>query len=125
MAVQTQGVSQFSMDGIQYNVVGNVTWNVGGHTGEPQISLQGVEMDVFSYTPVIARINVTVRWLAGVAPSATAAGSVIDTIQFLTRSGIQVIGTNCTVTDVVTQDPVALTSTYNFAVSDITEIVAS
>ncbi|MBS0984468.1 hypothetical protein M2305_003287 [Gluconobacter cerinus] len=125
MAIQTQGVEQFSMDGIQYNVVGNVTWNVGGHTGEPQISLQGVEMDVFSYTPVIARINVTVRWRAGVTPSTTAAGSVIDTIQFLTRSGIQVIGTNCTVTDVVTMDPVALTATYNFAVSDITEIVAS
>lgn len=123
MALQTQGVSQYSMDGIQYSVVGNVTWNVGGHTGEPQISLQGVEMDVFSYTPIVARVNVTVRWLSSVAPSSIGSGSVVDTIQFVTRSGIQVIATNCTVTDVVTQDPVALTSTYSFACGDITEIV--
>ncbi|WP_148262832.1 hypothetical protein [Acetobacter tropicalis] len=125
MALMTQGVSQFSMDGVQYNVVGNVTWNVGGHTGEPQISLQGVEMDVFSFTPIIARVNVTVRWLSTSTPSAVGSGSIVDTIQFLTRSGIQVVATNCTVTDTVVQDPVAMTTTYTFACSKITELRVS
>lgn len=118
----TQGVKEYSMDGVQYNVVGNVTWNVGGHTGEPQISLQGVEMDVFSYTPIIARVNVTVRWLATSTPSSLGSGSIVDTIQFVTRSGIQVIATNCTVTDTVVQNPVDMTTTYNFACGDITEL---
>ena len=119
---QTQGVSEYSMDGVQYNVSGNVTWNQGGHTGEPQIALQGV-VDIWSYTPIIGRINVTVFWLAGQAPSTITSGTVVDSIQFVTRSGIQVIGSNCTVTDTVTHDPVAMTSTYNFAVWDLKEIV--
>ena len=124
MATQTQGVSQFSMDGTQYNVVGSVTWNVGGSTGSPQVSLQGVEYDVISYTPIVANIDVTVRWLAGVLPSSIGSGDIVNTISMVTRSGVQVVASNCRVTDVITQDPVNLTTHYTFACGQIRETIA-
>ena len=118
---QTQGVSQFSMEGTQYNVVGNLTWNLGGSTGSPQVSLQGVEYDVISYTPIVATIAVTVRWIAGTPPSTIGNGSVVNTIMARTRNGIQITATNCRVTDQITQNPVELTTTYNFACGNIHE----
>ncbi|GAN84037.1 phage tail tube protein [Novacetimonas hansenii] len=116
---QSQGVSEFTINGVPYDVIENVTWNVVTVVKNRQVSLMGVE-NVTSYEPTAAKITVTVRWLAGVAPSAILTADDL-TVQFVTRNNLQVIGKNCFVQEVVTQDPVQLTSEFVFSCESITE----
>lgn len=121
MATISQGLSQFSISGVQYDVIGNMTWNVVTIKRERQVSLQGVE-NVTSYEPTAAKITVTVRWLNGIAPSAILNADGL-TINAVTRNGLTVVGRNAFVSDVITQDPVELTSELEFSCESIEEIV--
>lgn len=120
---QSQGVSEFSINSIPYDVIENVTWNVTTIVKNRQTSLMGVE-NVTSYEPTPAKITVTIRWLAGVAPSAILNDTGL-TVQFLTRNGLQIIGHDCFVQEVVTQDPVRLTSELVFSCASIDEVVSN
>lgn len=121
MATNSQGLSQFSISGVQYDVVGNMTWNVETIKRERQVSLQGVE-NVTSYEPVAAKISVTIRWLYGVPPSAILNTDGL-TINAVTRNGLTIVGRNAFVSDVITNNPVELTSELEFSCESIEEIV--
>lgn len=121
MATNSQGLSQFSISGVQYDVIGNMTWNVETIRRERQVSLQGVE-NVTSYEPVAAKISVTIRWLYGVPPSAILNTDGL-TINAVTRNGLTIVGRNAFVSDVITNNPVELTSELEFSCESIEEIV--
>lgn len=119
MALSTQGVSSFSIDGIQYDVVDEITYSTNTVKQEYQKSLQGVE-NIVSYEPVPGEMDVTIRWISGVAPSILA-GQEGATVNVICRNGTKIVAQNAIVVDAIKQDPTKLTSSVKFSALSITE----